>query len=606
MSLRCVSLTLLLLVAGAAAPGAKDRIFVDQLGPTRSVLYVANTDGSAPRKLVAGSHLDYNASFSSDGEWVVFTSERFGSADIFRVRPDGLGLERLTDDPAFDDQAALSPDGRQLAFVSTRERGSTDIHILDLETREVRNLTDAAGGDFRPSWSPDGTMLAFSSDRGSGFPKAVGYWEHVHAASVYIVGADGNGLRRISAAGQLGGSPKWSGDGRRVVFYELDVADTFAARTLRHQSTVHSRIVSVDIAAGGRTEHAAGPGLKLSPQFLGPDRVGYLLKSGPTAKLMFSSGESGSEGDIGNPSWSSDGRRVVYHQGASATMRTPRVIGEALSSHDPSYELVYAAGFPAVSPDGRRLVVSERTEWGHPDDQTQLAIWNADGTNPRRIFRAAGSVLAPRWSADGQWIVFGVGGFETRPREAQGAVAFLPSFVGRVMMVRPDGGDARVLATGEGNAGFPNFSPDGTEVVYRFWNDTEGGLRILNLADGTVRTLTTGYDNFPGWSPRGDRIVFSRLVDDDFDIYTIRPDGSGLARLTTTAGNDSHPSWSADGQHILFSSSRLGFKDEAPLTDLPQPYGELFVMRSDGSGQRSLTDTRWEEGTPAWQPAAPR
>ena len=115
---------------------------------------------------------------------VVFTSERHGSADIFRVRSDGMGLERLTDDAAYDDQAALSPDGDLLAFVSTRDAGSTDVHILDLKTGRIRNLTHAPGGDFRPRWSPDGKMLAFSSDRGWEFEKATGRWEHVHPVAV--------------------------------------------------------------------------------------------------------------------------------------------------------------------------------------------------------------------------------------------------------------------------------------------------------------------------------------------------------------------------------------------------------------------------------------
>jgi WD40 repeat protein len=61
-----------------------------------------------------------------------------GSADIFRVRVNGMGLERLTDHPAYDDQAALSPDGSALAFVSTRDGGSTDIYVLDLKTRKAR------------------------------------------------------------------------------------------------------------------------------------------------------------------------------------------------------------------------------------------------------------------------------------------------------------------------------------------------------------------------------------------------------------------------------------------------------------------------------------
>ena len=53
---------------------------------------------------------------------------------------------------------------------------------------------------------------------------------------------------------------------------------------------------------------------------------------------------------------------------------------------------------------------------------------------------------------------------------------------------------------------------------------------------------------------------------------------------------------------MLYSTSRFGFKDEAPMFDIPQPYGELMVMKIDGSDQRPLTDNRWEEGTPAWLP----
>jgi Tol biopolymer transport system component len=53
---------------------------------------------------------------TGDGAWIALTSERNGSADIYRVHPDGSGLERLTDSPACDDHAAFSPDGRQIVF----------------------------------------------------------------------------------------------------------------------------------------------------------------------------------------------------------------------------------------------------------------------------------------------------------------------------------------------------------------------------------------------------------------------------------------------------------------------------------------------------------
>ena len=601
---RAPLVVLLLTVCSATMVVARDRIFVDQWSPTRSELFIADADGSNPRKLLAGLELDYNASFSYDGEWVVFTSERHGSADIFRVRTNGMGLERLTDSPAFDDQAALSPDGNSLAFVSTRDSGSTDIYVLDLKTRQTRNLTNSPGGDYRPSWSPDGRRLAFSSDRGTKLQRSKGNWEQVHPASVYVVNADGRDLRKLSSDGQLAGSPKWSPDGARVVFYELAVADTFTARHLDAQATLNSRIVSVDVATGARVEHASGSGLKLSPQFLDAKRIGYLAKSGATAALTFSSGEKGSGGDIGNPSWSRDGRQVVYHSGAIETIPAARKPGGALHGGDPQYDLRFASGFPALSPDGRQIAVSERTGRGSPDDRTSLVVWNIDGTNPRRIFHVEGALMSPGWSADGQWIVFGAGSY----------------FVGRathpaqIMMVKPDGSGARALTTGAGNSGFPVWSPDGKQVVYRFWNEAAGsspangptpgraaGLRIFNMSDGAVRTLTTDYDNFPCWSKKG-RIVFSRYVNDEFHIFAINPDGTSLTQLTRGPYDDSHPACAPDGEHVVFSTSRFGFKDEAPMSDIPQPYGELIVMKLDGSDQRPLTDNRWEEGTPAWQP----
>ena len=175
----------------------------------------------------------------------------------------------------------------------------------------------------------------------------------------------------------------------------------------------------------------------------------------------------------------------------------------------------------------------------------------------------------------------------------------------------------RATNNGPGNSGFPSWSPDGKQVVYRFWNDAAGasppngptpgraaGLRIFNMSDGAVRTLTTGYDNFPCWSANG-RIVFSRLVNEEFHIFAMNPDGTSTAQLTTGPFDDTHPACTPDGRHVLFSSSRNGFKDEAPLQDIPQPYGELFIMNVDGSGQRALTDNRWEEGTPAWRAVRP-
>jgi Tol biopolymer transport system component len=129
----------------------------------------------------------------------------------------------------------------------------------------------------------------------------------------------------------------------------------------------------------------------------------------------------------------------------------------------------------------------------------------------------------------------------------------------------------------------------------------------LNLEDGSIKTLTTELDNFPAYSPSGDLITFTRRDAKtlDYDIYTMRPDGTDVRRLTVTPGNDSHSSWSPDGKYILWSSGRYGFKDEAPLYDNSfQPFAQIFIMKADGSDQHALTYSRWEDSMPAIVPPA--
>jgi Tol biopolymer transport system component len=96
--------------------------------------------------------------------------------------------------------------------------------------------------------------------------------------------------------------------------------------------------------------------------------------------------------------------------------------------------------------------------------------------------------------------------------------------------------------------------------------------------------------------------MFSRQAHGSYEVFTIRPDGTDVKQLTFTRGNDAHMTWSPDGEYIAFASSRMGYKDEGTYTDAPQPYGEIFVMRYDGTDVQQLTDNQWEDGTPAWQP----
>lgn len=100
---------------------------------------------------------------TGQGDWIVFDSDRVQfNRDLFKIRVDGTGLERLTTTTSVDQDPAPSPDGAKIAFTSTRS-GTPQIHLLNLSTNVVTQVTHRAGGAQEPSFSHDGTRIAFRS-----------------------------------------------------------------------------------------------------------------------------------------------------------------------------------------------------------------------------------------------------------------------------------------------------------------------------------------------------------------------------------------------------------------------------------------------------------
>jgi Tol biopolymer transport system component len=589
----------------------KGVMLMNRIAPSVSELYIANLDGGNERKLLADTAYEYNASQS--GEWLLFTSERRadGQSDIYRARRDGSGIEPLVVSDSMDDAPALSPDGRTLAFVSTRNGYRANIWVQDISSGRLKQLTgigDVKGKDgkpdcyFRPSWSPDGKWIAFSSDRDTewtGHDQGQG-WEHTQELSIYIIRPDGTGFRKVaSKPGYCLGSPQWSPDGKRIVFYEMTVEATWGARRPNYVGKAYSQIVSVDVASGGdRVEHTSGTDLKLQPQYLGNSEIGYLIKYGPNEGLAYTSGRAPvKQTFIRSPSWTADGKSVIYEKVA---FKPARPLLKPLFSWDKEWDYRSVDVYPMMSRDG--WIVYTDKQLGN----SSIQIMRADGSDKRKVFESEGRGLAdakvrmglagafqPTWSPDGEWVAFGLG-YWFNERNTMTAALW---------RVRRDGTGAEQLTDGTLHSGFPSYSADGKELVYRVWSAKEKGLRVLNLETGKSRVLTEGLDNLPGWSPDGKRIVFTRRGEDgNYDIYTIQPDGTGLFRCTNHESGDGHAVWSADGR-ILWSGSQHGFRDEAALYEQTfQQYGQIYVMNADGSDKRILTDSRWEDSMPLFVP----
>jgi hypothetical protein len=138
-------------------------------------IYTMDREGNAVRRLTESPAAEENPAWSPAWTHLAFQSDRHGNWDIFTMRADcdsvatevggGCDLVQLTDDPADDLLPAWSPDGRSIAFVSTRD-GNPEIYVMDSDGQNQRRLTFSPTGDWRPAWLPDSTHLVFVSDRG--------------------------------------------------------------------------------------------------------------------------------------------------------------------------------------------------------------------------------------------------------------------------------------------------------------------------------------------------------------------------------------------------------------------------------------------------------
>lgn len=158
-------------------------------------IYVANRDGSNVRRLTNSPAADITPTWSPSGTQIAFTSDRAGSPQVYVVGSDGLGLRQVTRE-SYADRPTWSPAPYNELAYAARSGPGFDIRILEFATGQVRQLTFGEGTNESPAFAPNGRHLAFMSTRAG-------------KAQIFSVARDGRDLRQLTKSGN-NFQPDWS------------------------------------------------------------------------------------------------------------------------------------------------------------------------------------------------------------------------------------------------------------------------------------------------------------------------------------------------------------------------------------------------------------
>lgn len=501
----------------------------------------AQPNGVSPRPSFA------EPAISPDRSEIAFVS----GGDIWVVPATGGEARLLISHPAAESRPMYSPDGRRLAFVSTRA-GSPDIWVLRFATGELQRLTFDDGAEQLDGWSRDGKWIYFSSAA----------HDIAGMTDVYRVASTGGTPMPVAAdryANEFMAAPSPTGDVTALVARGFAQSQWWR-RGRSHLDESELWLVRGDGARAPAYEQLTGLGAKQQWPMWSPDGASlYFVSDRGGAQNLWvrpprAEGEARQlttfrDGRVVWPTIAYDGRTIVFERdfgiwtfdvGAGQAREVPIALRGASSTPEPEHVVLTNAFSELVlSPDGKKIAFV-----AHGDVFVASA---AEGGDAERVTATPGLEGPARWAPDSRRLVYAA--------HRDGAWHLYLYDVGARAETQ--------LTSARQSDASPQLSPDGKLLAF-----IRGGreLRVLTLDTRQERVAATGTFGLPpftvgralAWSPDGRWIAYLSGGPKLFVNAYVVPVAGGAARQVSWLPNTraSSVSWSPDGSFLLLDSGQ--------------------------------------------------
>lgn len=203
--------------------------YVWAIYPTYDI-FSATADGKNIKQLTNSPGYDAEATVSTDGKKVIFTSMRDGDLDLYVMDTKGKNVKRLTNELGYDGGAFFSPDGKQIVYRSYHPKTAAEIArykdrlannlieptvfevwVMNADGTNKRQVTKLSAASFAPFFTPDGKKIIFCTNYFASDPRKRNF-------DLALINVDGTGLERVTYNETFDGFPMFSPDGKKLVF----------------------------------------------------------------------------------------------------------------------------------------------------------------------------------------------------------------------------------------------------------------------------------------------------------------------------------------------------------------------------------------------------